>query len=100
MRSQEGPRLRGRRIVFVLAGEVLGGAERGAIALAHDLELEEGASVHVCALDDRPGQARRLAEEYGIAWSSIRTPWVGSRVARLPRSPGSRWGCAACARTC
>ena len=82
MSAQVGTRLRGRRVIFVFAGEVLGGAERGALELAHDLVRDEGATVHVCALDDRPGSARRLAEEYGIEWTSIPTPWVGNRVAK------------------
>ena len=82
MSSQDRARLQGRRVIFVFAGEVLGGAERGALELAHDLAVDEEASVHICALDDRPGNARRLAEDYGIGWTSIRTPWVGSRVAK------------------
>lgn len=74
------PLLEGKRVIFVLAGEVLGGAERGALELARDLRLGEGASVQVCALDDREGSARRVAAEYGIPWTCIRTPWVGSRA--------------------
>jgi glycosyltransferase involved in cell wall biosynthesis len=76
-------RIAGKRVVFVLAGEVLGGAERGAIDLAVALRAEEGASVAICALDDRPGGARRLADAYGISWTSIPTPWVGSRGGKL-----------------
>lgn len=68
--------LRGKRIVFVLAGEVLGGAERGALDLAHELREREGAEVMICALDDRKGPARRLAEERGISWTCVRTHWV------------------------
>ena len=72
--------LAGRRVVFVLAGEVLGGAERGALDLARDLTTEHGAAVQVCALDGREGRARQVAAEYGIPWTSARLPWVGSRV--------------------
>jgi glycosyltransferase involved in cell wall biosynthesis len=74
------PLLQGKRLVFVLAGEVLGGAERGALELARDLALGEGASVRVCALDGRPGPARGLATEYGIPWTCVPTPWTGSRA--------------------
>ena len=81
-RNERAALLQGRRIVFVLAGEVLGGAERGALDLARDLKRVEGASVAVCALDDRPGRARELAAEYEIPWSCIRIPWTGNRVAK------------------
>ena len=72
--------LRGRRIVFVLAGEVLGGAERGSLEFARDLAAGQGASVHVCALDDREGPARGVAAEYGIPWTCIKTPWANGRL--------------------
>jgi glycosyltransferase involved in cell wall biosynthesis len=75
--------LAGRRVVFVVAGEVLGGAERNAISLAVRFTRVEGAEVTIVALDDRPGRARALAEAEGISWTSVRTPWVGGRPARL-----------------
>ncbi len=68
--------------MFVLAGEVLGGAERGALDLAVVLARDEGAVVRVCALDDRAGPGPIFAEENGIPWSTLRTPWVGNRVAK------------------
>ena len=74
--------LAGKRIVFVFAGEILGGAERGALDLALPLVHAEGAHVEILALDDRPGRAREIAEAEGIPWSSVRTPWTGSRLAR------------------
>lgn len=74
--------LNGRRIVFVVAGEVLGGAERGALDLASALAREEGAIVHICALDDREGSAPGIADARGIPWTSIRTPWVGNRASK------------------
>jgi glycosyltransferase involved in cell wall biosynthesis len=74
--------LAGKRIVFVFAGEILGGAERGALDLAIPLARLEGAHVRILALDDRPGRARTIAEAEGIPWSSVRTPWTGSRAAR------------------
>ena len=71
--------LAGKRIIFVFAGEILGGAERGALDLALPLVRAEGAHVEILALDDRPGRARTIAEAEGIPWSSVRTPWTGSR---------------------
>ena len=70
-------------VVFVFAGEVLGGAERGALDLARDLRADYGASVHVCALDDRPGRARRVATDYGIPWTCAQVPWRGSRARKV-----------------
>jgi glycosyltransferase involved in cell wall biosynthesis len=77
-----GARLAGKRLVFVLAGEVVGGAEQNALNLARHFADVEGSSVEVCALDDKPGRAREIAEAEGIPWSSVRTPWVGSRSAK------------------
>lgn len=74
--------LGGKRIIFVFAGEILGGAERGALDLALPFAHVEGAHVEILALDDRPGRARAIAEAEGIAWNSVRTPWTGSRLAR------------------
>lgn len=74
--------LAGKRLVFVVAGEVLGGAERNAIDLAVHFSRYDGAEVAICALDDHPGRARRVAEAEGIPWTSVRTPWVGSRWSR------------------
>ena len=71
--------LRRRRVVFVLAGEVYGGAERGAIDLAAFFR-EEGASVAVLALDDRPGRARDVAADCGVTWTSTPVPWSGGQV--------------------
>lgn len=71
--------LRGRRVVFVVAGEVFGGAERGALDIAEMLR-DEGASVAVLALDDRPGHGREVAARRGLQWSTEPVPWVGGRV--------------------
>jgi glycosyltransferase involved in cell wall biosynthesis len=75
--------LAGKRIVFVVAGEVLGGAERNAIDLAARFARVGGATVAICALDDHPGRARVVAEAEGIAWTSVRTPWLGSRATKM-----------------
>ncbi len=74
------PLLEGRHVVLVLAGEVLGGAERAAVDLAVDLRDREGATVEICALDDRPGAGRRLAAAHEIPWGCLRVPWDGRRV--------------------
>jgi glycosyltransferase involved in cell wall biosynthesis len=74
--------LAGRRVVFVVAGEVLGGAERNTIDLARRFASTDGASVHIFALDDRAGRARAVAESEGVTWTSVPTPWVGGRLAR------------------
>lgn len=71
--------LRGTSVVFVLAGEVLGGAERGALDLA-EVFRDEGASVAVLALDDRPGRARHIAADCGVTWTSVPVPWIGGHV--------------------
>jgi glycosyltransferase involved in cell wall biosynthesis len=71
--------LRGRRVVFVVAGEVFGGAERGALDIAEMLR-DEGASVAVLALDDRPGRGREVAARRGLQWSTEAVPWVGGRA--------------------
>lgn len=73
--------LRGSRVVFVLAGEVFGGAERGALDLA-EIVREQGASVAVLALDDRPGRGRDVAAGRGIGWSSVPVPWNGGRMGK------------------
>jgi glycosyltransferase involved in cell wall biosynthesis len=71
--------LRARRVVFVVAGEVFGGAERGALDIAEMLREEE-ASVAVLALDDRPGRGREVAAERGLRWVTEPVPWVGGRL--------------------
>ena len=78
--------LRGRRVVFVVAGEVFGGAERGALDIAGMLRAE-GASVVVLALDDRPGRGREVAAQRGLQWATEPVPWVGGRWRRERRSP-------------
>jgi glycosyltransferase involved in cell wall biosynthesis len=73
--------LRGTRIVFVVAGEVFGGAERGALDLA-EIARNEGASVAILALDDRPGRGRDVAARRGLPWSSAPVPWSGGWVSK------------------
>ena len=73
--------LRGSRIVFVLAGEVFGGAERGALDLAETVR-EQGASVAILALDDRPGRAHDVAADRGVPWATAPVPWSGGRIGK------------------
>lgn len=73
----------GKKVVFVVAGEVFGGAERGMIDLATHFAGVHGADVRICALDDRPGRAREVAVEAGFPWSSVSTPWVGTRASKV-----------------
>jgi len=75
--------LAGKRVVIVLAAEVLGGAERGGLDLAVRMAKAQGADVHIVALDDRPGRARSIAEAEGIPWTTVAVPWVGSRWAKF-----------------
>ena len=72
-------RLIGKRVVFVLAGAVVGGAERNALELAGHVIDVEGADVEILALDDRDGRARHLAAEAGISWTAVPVPWLGGQ---------------------
>jgi glycosyltransferase involved in cell wall biosynthesis len=76
-------RLAGKRVVIVVAGEVLGGAERGAIDLAVHLAHVHAADVRICALDDRAGLGREVAVAAGIPWNSVPTPWAGGRPSKV-----------------
>ena len=71
-----------KRLVFVLAGEVLGGAERNALLLASHFVRNEGAVVEICALDDRPGRARAVAAADDLPWTTVSATWSGGRRAK------------------
>jgi glycosyltransferase involved in cell wall biosynthesis len=72
--------LAGKRIVFVLAGQLLGGAERNALELAIDLKRRHASVVEICALDDRAGEGPAAAARHGIPWRTIRVPWSRGRA--------------------
>jgi glycosyltransferase involved in cell wall biosynthesis len=72
----------GKGVVFVLSGEIVGGAEVNMLDLAADL-ARAGARVSVCALDDRPGRGRGIAADRGIEWRCVPVPWKGSHAAKL-----------------
>lgn len=71
--------LAGKRIVFVLAWSVLGGAERSALSTAEHLLEEIGADVSVLALTSEDGRARGLFSARGIPWHTLPTDWHGGR---------------------
>lgn len=76
-------RLRGRHIVLVLAGPVLGGAERGALELGRELQHDADARVSVCSLASGDGRAREVAAEFGLPWIELPAYWRGRWAARL-----------------
>ena len=78
-----GPRLEGRRIVFVLNWAHLGGAERQAFLLARHLVSVEGASVTVCALTHQDGRGAELFREHGIPWQPVPVTWAGSQWEKI-----------------
>lgn len=80
--SGEDAPLRGRRIVFVLAWSVLGGAERDALSTAAHL-AEAGATVSVLALTGESGRARDLFASLGVSWHAQPTDWHGTRPRKV-----------------
>lgn len=74
--------LAGKRIVFVLAWSVLGGAERSALKTAEHLLEEIGADVSVLALTSEDGRARGLFSALGIPWHTLPTDWHGGRFVK------------------
>ena len=76
------PQLAGKRILIVLPGLELGGAERQAIYLAQHLK-SLGCDVRVCG-HFGPGLAATRCEEMGIPWSIHYFRWP-CRKSSLPR---------------
>jgi glycosyltransferase involved in cell wall biosynthesis len=72
--------LDGSHVVSVISGPGLGGAERNAIDLLHDLRERHGAAVSVCALDGGGGRARELAAELDVPWRVLPAAWPESRI--------------------
>lgn len=70
-----------RRIVIVLNGLLLGGAERQAILLARYL-LDRGAHVMVTAFG-RPGSAAELCDRLGVPWKITPFAWRPGRIRRM-----------------
>ena len=80
--SEPSPRLGGRRILLVLEGLELAGAERQALLLARHLARREGARVEVWGLS-KPGAAARACERDGIPWRLVEVDQRWSRL-KLP----------------
>lgn len=66
--------LTGRRIIFVLPGLKMGGAERQALLLARYLVRQEQADVQIWGFDG-PGEVSEICDEYQIPWRVIRMGW-------------------------
>jgi glycosyltransferase involved in cell wall biosynthesis len=75
--------LAGKRVVFVVAWAVLGGAERQAFNLMRHLQHEQGASVEVLALTGEHGRFREAVKELGVPWHPFPVHWTGSKPAKL-----------------
>jgi glycosyltransferase involved in cell wall biosynthesis len=75
--------LAGKRVVFVVAWSVLGGAERQAFNLMRHLLREERAKVEVLALTAEHGRFRDAVEELGVRWHPLPVHWVGGRAGKL-----------------
>ncbi|MBM3496521.1 MAG: glycosyltransferase family 4 protein [Armatimonadetes bacterium] len=74
--------LASRRVVIVLNGLLLGGAERQAILLARYLRDHVGADVMVAAFG-RPGSAAELCDRVGVRWKITPFAWEPGRWQRV-----------------
>jgi glycosyltransferase involved in cell wall biosynthesis len=74
--------LNNNRIIIVLPGFKLGGAERQALLLARHLRHEQKAQVEVWGLT-YPGQATELCDSYGLPWRIIPMTWSYDRMMRF-----------------
>ena len=74
--------LAGTRILVVLGGLEIGGAERQALHLARHLLLVERAEVRVLGLGP-PGRTSTLCDQSGIPWHTTRLAWPASRSLKL-----------------
>jgi glycosyltransferase involved in cell wall biosynthesis len=77
------PALQGKRIVFVVAWSVLGGAERNALQVLLHFAHEEGAVVEVLALTDEDGRFRTALNAAGIPWHSYPVHWIGGKASKV-----------------
>jgi glycosyltransferase involved in cell wall biosynthesis len=74
--------IEGKRIVFVLPGLNLGGAERQALLLARYLIHEHYADVRVLGFG-KPGKVAELCDAVGIPWHSLDADWPPNRLGRV-----------------
>lgn len=72
--SHHRPALAGKRILVVLGCFDLGGTERQAIQLAHQLQRRHEAAVEVWGFRP-PGRAAELCDRLGVAWRFVPEPW-------------------------
>ena len=72
--------LRGKKIVFVVAWPVMGGAERNMLQVLLHLAHNEGAKVDVLALTAEEGRFRTAVQDAGIAWHAYPVHWFGGKV--------------------
>jgi glycosyltransferase involved in cell wall biosynthesis len=81
-----------RRVVFVVTGGALGGAERNVLEVAHHLSRSENATVEFCALDAREGRAKSEALAAGFGWTHVGTTWRGRTLSRAAALARFAWG--------
>jgi glycosyltransferase involved in cell wall biosynthesis len=72
--------LRGKRIVFVVAWPVMGGAERNALQVLLHFANHEGAHVEVLALTAEEGRFRTDLNAAGIPWHPYPVHWFGGKA--------------------
>lgn len=80
--ASNGSTLNGARVIFIVPGFELGGAERQALHLARYLAGEHAARVLVLSYST-PGRASEMCDEYGIPWRTIPWSWPAKRSRRL-----------------
>src|SRR5205807_10529863 len=84
MKSQTTQTLQGKRIIFVVADLVMGGAERQALQLAQKLKHEKGALVQFWGLGNNVGIIPDICESQGIPWRQIPVaPWYRGRMGKV-----------------
>lgn len=74
------PTLRDKRVVFVVAWPVMGGAERNALQVLLHFARHEGAHVEVLALTAEEGRFRTDLKAAGIPWHPYPVHWFGGRA--------------------
>jgi glycosyltransferase involved in cell wall biosynthesis len=80
--------LRGKRIVFVVAWPVMGGAERNALQVLLHFARHEGAHVQVLALTAEEGRFRTDLNAAGIPWHPYPVHWFGGKARKAQTLAG------------
>jgi glycosyltransferase involved in cell wall biosynthesis len=86
------PTLSRRRVVFVVTGGALGGAERNVLEVARHLSRSDNAVVDFCALDAREGRAKSEALEAGFGWTHVGTRWHDGKLSTAAALSRFAWG--------